>query len=326
MKKFITVCLILSLALFALTGCGAKEADVVRVGMLKGPTGIGASYLMELAALGDTENKYEFTIFSSPTDINAKIISKELDIAAVPTNNASVLYNKTEGKLQVLAVNTLGTLYILENGNTVNSIADLKGKKILVSGQGATPEYTLNYILSANGIDPAKDVTIEFVAEHAELATLLASDKADIGLLPEPNVTSVLIQNKECRIALDLDKEWNEAAKLNNANSALTMGCVIVQKEFAEAYPDSVKNFMKEYEASINYVNENVAEAAKLCEKYEIIPKAAVAQKAIPTCNIVYIDGAEMQEAMGGFLETLYNYNPASVGGKLLGEELYYQK
>ena len=326
MKKLMLTILAVSMLLFMFAGCGNQEADVIRVGMLKGPTGIGATYLMEQAQNGDSENQYEFFIYSSPTEITAQIINGELDIAAVPTNNASVIYNQNNGSIKVAAVNTMGTLYVLENGDTINSIEDLKGKKIMVSGQGATPEYALKYILSANGIDPDQDVTIEYVAEHAELATLLASGNADIGLLPEPNVTSVLINNPDCRIALNLNDEWEKAAELNGESGALTMGCVIVQKDFAENYKDSVDKFLEEYKESIEYVNNNIEEAAQLCEKFEIIPKAAVAQKAIPTCNIVYLDGEEMIDAMEGYLEILYNYNPASIGGTLVGEELYYQK
>lgn len=325
MKKKLIAVLTLVFCLL-LGGCGQKQPDVIRVGMLKGPTGISAAYLMEQSEQGKTNKKYEFSLFSSPADITAKIISGELDIAAVPTNNASMLYNKTEGKVQICAVQTLGTLYVLENGDSIKSIADLKGKKLYVSGQGATPEYALKYILAANGIDAEKDIEIEYVAEHAELATLLASGKAAIGLLPEPNVTSVLLNNKDCRIALDMTVEWTNAAAKNNDNGELTMGCVLVQKSFADSYKASLDSFMSEYEASVKYANSNIDETASLCEKFEIIPKAAVAKKAIPNCNIVYMNGKTMQAAVEGFLATLYNFNPSSVGGKLPDETFYYKK
>ena len=291
----------------------------INIAVLKGPTGIGSVKLMNDSESGSTKNNYNFQIASSPDEVNGKIISGELDIAAVPTNVASVLYNKTEGNVKIAALNTLGVLYILENGNTINTIEDLKGKTIYSSGQGATPEYALNYILEKNNID---DVTIEYMSEHAELATALASGSVEIGLLPEPNVTAVTMKNENTRIAINLTDEWNKVGE----GSQLTMGCIVARKEFVEQNKEAFDNFLDEYKSSIEYTSSNLDSTASLVAKYEIMASSSAAKNAIPNCNIVYIDGEEMKTAAKGFYEVLFNANPQSIGGKLPDENFYYSK
>lgn len=300
----------------------------MKVAALKGPTGIGMVKLMEDNEAGGTVNQYTFQIASAPDEIVAAVSSGEVQVAAVPVNLASTLYNKTSGKVQVAAVNTLGVLYVLENGSAIQSVADLKGKTIYASGQGATPEYVLNYILSSNGIDPKKDVTIVYKADHAELATLMAAGKADICLLPEPNVTTVLAQNKNVRIALDMTKEWDSASRKNGKSGDLSMGCIIVNKAFAEQNKAAFNQFMEEYKASVAYVtNEaNLDTAAKMTQARGIIPKAEVAKQAIPKCNIVFIEGEAMKTNMQANLQILFEANPKSVGGAMPDDNFYYTR
>ena len=327
LRKIAAAVAAVALSLFVLAGCQSKDAEVINVGVLKGPTGIAAVQMMERYELGNIEGNYKFHIFSTPDEVNAKVISGELDIAAVPTNAASVLYNRTNGEIQVAAVHTLGTIYVIENGNTIKTLADLKGKKIAVSGQGATPEYAIKYILTANGFDLEKDIEIEFKSEHAELATLLTAGTVTIGLLPEPNVTAVLMNNKDTRIALNMTDEWVKAAQLTNAEgSELTTGVMIVNKDFAEKNKEAFDRFLSDYEQSILYVNNNVAAAAALCEKFGIIPKAAVAENAIPNCSITYIEGDDMKAAVKGYLSTLFGINPQSIGGNMPDDDFYYSK
>lgn len=225
-----------------------------------------------------------------------------------------------------MAINTLGVLYVLENGSTINSVADLKGKTIYATGKGATPEYILNYILKANGIDPEKDVTIEYKTEHAELAALAATGKVAISMLPEPNVTAVLKQNKNARIALNLTEEWDKAVAANGENSKLAQGCIIARKDFVEKNPEAVARFMDAYKASVESVNSAPAEAAALVVKHGIMPKAAIAQAAIPNCNITFIEGAEMKDIMSANLNVLFNANPKSIGGAMPGDDFYYSR
>ena len=297
------------------------EKTAVNIAVLKGPTAFGAVKLMEDNEAGTTKNSYNFSMSTSPEEIVSKITTGEVDIAAAPANLAATLYQKTKGKIKLAAVNTLGVLYILEKGDSIQSVADLKGKTIYATGQGATPEYSLDYILLQNEIDPESDVTIEWKSEHSELATLVAAGEADIALLPEPFVTQVLSKNADIRIALDLTKEWKSAG----TGSELITGAMIAGSAFVDENKDAFDSFLEEYKASVDYVNANVADSAALIEKFGII-SAAVAEKAIPNCNIVYIDGADMKTYAADYFSVLFNADPKSVGGALPDDNLYYQK
>jgi len=323
MKKTILIILALVLMITTLSmfSCSKDEPVDVRVFALKGPTGMGMAQLMEENELGKAGNNYTFTIASSPDEVSAEIIKGNYDIAAVPTNLASVLYNKTEGKIRIAAVNTLGVLYILENGNTINSLADLEGKSIYATGQASTPEYVLDYILKANNIN----CDVNYLADHAELATLMVSGDAEIGMLPVPNVTTVLKQS-DARIAINITEEWEKAAALKGDDGALYQGCIIINPDFIEAHPEAVEDFLEKYAASVKFINENKKTAAQYIEKFGIIPKAAIAQAAIPDANIVYITDEEMASGLMGFFEVLYGSNPKSVGGKLPAEDIFYIK
>ena len=301
------------------------EKTNINFAVLKGPTGIGASKLMSDNENKESLNNYNVTIASAPDELAGKIISGEIDVAAVPTNLAATLYNKTEGKVKIAALNTLGVLYLLENeSEDIKSVKDLSGKTIYASGQGATPEYVINYLLGKNGLS---DVKVEYMKEHAELATALASGEVSLGVLPEPNVTAVLIKNDKVKIALDLTKEWENAVKgTEYEGSVLTMGCIVVRDDFLNENKEAFDNFLKEYKESINYTNENVEDTAALVEKYEIMASKAAAQKAIPNCNIVYVDGDEMKDSIKNFYEVLFNANPKSLGGKLPDDNFYYKK
>ena len=297
----------------------SNPASEVRLGVLKGPTGIGASYLLSQNDNGETKNRYSVTVLAEATDMIAQVAAGQIDIAAIPTNAAASLYNKTNGGVTVAALNTAGVLYILENGKTVSTVADLKGKTIYTVGQGSNPEYVLRYILSENGIDPDKDVEIVFM-DSAELTTRAAAGGIGICMLPVPAVTTVLIKNPDIRIALDMTEEWN---RIGNG-SILTMGCVVVRTDFLKEHPAEVRFFLEDYEKSIVFVQDNIDEAAQLCAQYEIVPSAAVARKAIPDCNLIFTAGADsIRSALEGYLKVLYDSNPKAVGGKMPGEDFY---
>lgn len=297
----------------------SNPASEVRLGVLKGPTGIGASYLLSQNDNGETKNRYSVTVLAEATDMIAQVAAGQIDIAAIPTNAAASLYNKTNGGVRVAALNTAGVLYILENGKTVSTVADLKGKTIYTVGQGSNPEYVLRYILSENGIDPDKDVEIVFM-DSAELTTRAAAGGIGICMLPVPAVTTVLIKNPDIRIALDMTEEWN---RIGNG-SILTMGCVVVRTDFLKEHPAEVRFFLEDYEKSIVFVQDNNDEAAQLCAQYEIVPSAAVARKAIPDCNLIFTAGADsIRSALEGYLKVLYDSNPKAVGGKMPGEDFY---
>lgn len=285
----------------------------VKVGMLKGPTGMGAAWLMDQSEQGLTLNSYEFTVAGAPDELTGQLIQGGLDIAALPTNAISSLYNKTEGKIVCLGVNTLGVLYILENGESISSIEDLDGKTILASGKGSTAESVLVHLIAKNGIG----ADIHFASEHTEAATLAMTGEYDIVMLPEPFVTNVIGKSENFRVALNLSEEWN-----NLTGEVLTMGGIAVRKEFLEQNPEAVAEFVKDYGMSIEFTNANPSEAAALIEKYEIAA-AAVAEKAIPRCNIVWLYGEEYKTVLKNFLSVLHEGNPESVGGAMPGEDFY---
>lgn len=319
-KTAVLLVLVLALALSVL-GCANEKKDdtVARVLALKGPTGLGMLSMMENDENAE-KKEYDFGVVSSPDEMKTEIISGAFDMAALPVNLASVLYKKTNGSFMVAAINTLGVLYVLENGNTISSVNDLKGKTIYCTGGGSTPEYVIRYVLEKNGIDPDKDVTLDFsFTDHAELAAFAAEGSCDIVMLPEPNVTSALTKGKNLRVALDLTEEWDKIS-----DTKLLQGCIVVRTEFAKEHPAKVKEFLKDYEASIKYVNENKEPASLLAEKFGIIPKAALALSAIPRCNIAFVDGEEMKADMAEMLKVLFDANPASVGGSLPDDNFYY--
>lgn len=304
--------MLFSLAAFA--ACSKKQDDTeIRIAALKGPTGMG------MVKLADKQNypNYTVSIEASPDALNPRIISGEVDVAAVPVNLASVLYNKLDGDISVLAVSTLGVLYVVEAGSEVNSVADLAGKTVYATGQGATPEYILNYLLDKNGV--AGSVEVNYVGEHAALATMLADGSAEIGMLPEPNVTSTLAGNDDLRIALNLTEEWNKVC-----STELVQGVVIARKSFVNEHPEAIEQFLREYEKSSAFVNENIDEAAKLIVDVGILGNVEIAKKAIPNCNISFSKGEAMHKAVEGMLTVLFEANPKSIGGKLPDKDFYY--
>lgn len=317
--KYLSILLVAMMLISSLASCNASKDDTtVRVAGMTGPTGIGLVKMMK-----DNENneKYEFSLYASGGDVVAKLVKGELDIAALPANSAAINFNKNNEFIQVLAINTLGVLSILEKGDTVKSVADLKGKTILApaSGKGQTPEYALNYILVKNGLDPKTDVTIEWKSEPSEIIAALKQGKATIAMLPQPAATNAKIKVEGLNTALDLNAEWLKIG----GDSKLVTGVIVARKEFVEAHPKAVKEFLKAYESSTKYANENIAETAKLVAEYKIAEEA-VALAAIPNCNITYIAGNEMKTALSAYLKTLFDENPASVGGKLPSDSFYY--
>lgn len=303
------------------TASQLEAKALVRVGVLKGPTSMGMVGMMDANDKKKSQNIYEFTIAGAPDEISGKIISGELDIAAIPTNVASVLYNKTDKKISMVAVTDLKVLYVMTKDEEISFIQDLKGKTIYATGQGATPEYVLNYVLSKNGIDPAKDVTITYLAEHAELATQMLADNAPIALLPEPFVTTVTSKDSEIKAALDITEEWEKVA----GGAELAMSCIIVRNDLLEKNFAAVDKFLAEYKASIEFAATEVDAAAELIGKYDILA-ADVAKKALPACHIGYVDGEAMKASVNGFLTVLMEANPKAVGGSMPDDTFYYQK
>lgn len=293
----------------------------VRVGSLKGPTSMGLVKLMDRAAQGETANTYEFTMAGKADELVGKIASGDLDIVLVPANVASVLYNKTQGKVTALNINTLGVLYVVASDDSITSMTDLKGRTIYMTGKGTTPEYTMNYLLAENGLETS-DVDLQFKSEATEVASFLKEDSSSIGVLPQPFATAACIQNDALKPVLDLTAEWD---KLNqDTGSMLVTGATIVRTDFLAEHEEAVKSFLADHEASTAFTTENAQEAAELIAAQGIVEKAPIAKQALPKCNIVCITGQEMKNALTGYLSVLHNQDASSVGGELPGNDFYY--
>lgn len=333
-RAIVSLLLALTLAL-SLTACGGQAnsepeqpetqeeqtAAEINLYVLSGPTGIGAMNLWAASDAGETKNTYHITMPGANDEVVAALSKGDADIAAVATNLAATLYNKTDGGVTVLAVNTLGVLSLLSNGQEAATVSDLKGKTIYAPGQGANPEYILRYVLTGNGLDPDKDVTLRFVGEGSELLTVWQSDPEAVILAPQPVATSILMQNENAKTLFDMTEEWD---KIAGGDSTLMMGCVIVRNEFLQANPGAVELFLQEYAASIEKAQSDVEGTAALCQQYGLIPKAALAQKAIPSCGLTFVTGAEMKTGLSGYLQVMFDANPKSVGGALPGDGFYY--
>ena len=298
--------LIVLVALAAIIPVFSTPVAETRIGVLKGPTGIGASYLLSENEQGKTINKYTVTILAEASDMIGQLAAGQLDIAAIPTNAAVSLYNKTNGGV------------ILENGSSVQSVSDLKGKTIYAVGQGSNPEYVLRFILSQNGIDPDKDVDIQFL-DSAELTTRAATGEIGVCMLPVPSVTTVLMKNPSMRIALYLTEQWDKL----DAGSQLIMGCVVVRTDYLKENPTAVRTFLREYEKSIEFVKNNPAEAGQMCTNFGIVPAAPIATKAIPDCNLIFVSGDQIRKDIEGYFQVLFDANPKAIGGKMPQDDFY---
>ncbi len=295
-----------------------RGVEPLNVYTIKGPTGMGMAEMIVDEA-NDDDSDYNFTVVAAPDEITAAIINGDADIAACPVNLASVLYNKTNGGIKILALNTLGVTYIVTNGTEVNSIEDLRGKTIVSAGQGATPEYILTKLLTDSGLTVGEDVFVEYKSEHSDVASLIVAGEADVALLPEPNVTSSTIQNADVKVALDLTQEWE-----NKYGTKLVQGCVVARAEAITTNAWGINEFLDDYADSVEVINTATDEAAQMIVDAGIIPKAPIAKKAIPTSYITFIAGDTMKTLTQENLQVLYDANPASVGGNLPDDNFYY--
>lgn len=307
-------------AMVVLAGCGAKkESTQVNVGSLKGPTSMGLVSLMEKSEAGETENNYSFTMETTADALLTGVVKGELDIALVPANVASILYQKTEGQIAVIDINTLSVLYMVCADSSLHTFEDLKGRTIYLTGKGTTPDYALQYLLQKHGISP-DEVTLEYKSEATEVASVLAQNPEAVGLLPQPFVTAACAQNENLQVVFDFNDEWENVSE---DGSRLVTGVTIVRRAFLEAHEDAVLAFMKEHEESAGFANSNPDETAAYVVKYGILEKEPIAKKALPACNITYIDGEDMKQILSGYLNVLYQMDGTAVGGSLPEEDFY---
>ena len=322
MKKLVSWLLALAMVC-SLTACGGqgREHAEMNVYVIAGPTGVGAVNLWARSDAGETENTYHFTMAGSNDEVVAAISRGEADIAAVATNMAAALYQKTQGGVTVLAVNTLGVLSLLTSGEALDSAADLKGRTVYAIGQGANPEYILRYVLGKNGLDPDRDVTLRFAGDAGELMGVWQSEPDAVVMAPQPAATAMLMKYEGSRLCLDMTEEWN---RVSGGESTLMMGCVIVRSAFLAEHQGAVDTFLREYAASIEAAQNDTAATAVLCERYGLLPKAALAEQAIPHCGLTFVSGSTMKAQLGGYLQVMFDADAKSVGGKLPDDGFYY--
>lgn len=297
------------------------DGTVVRVASLKGPTSLGLLFLMDKAEKGETSNAYEFQMATGADEILPLMVKGDLDIALIPANVASILYHKTQGGVEVIDINTLGVLYMVSGENDLADLTDLKGKTIYLTGKGTTPDYVLQYLLTANGMS-VDDVTLEYKSEATEVASVLAEDPTAIGLLPQPFVTAACMQNDALKVIFDLNEEWNKIQGVSG--SSMVTGVTVVRKEFLAEHEDAVKSFMEEHKASAEAINADPVTGAALAVEAQIVAKEPIAQQAIPGCNITYMDKADMKQALSGYLDVLFHQDSQSIGGGLPESDFYY--
>ena len=296
-----------------------SATEALRIAGLKGPTTMGLVNLLSMESDGTASMDYDLQLYGAADEIVPLLMKCELDMAAIPANLAATLYQKTSGGIEAVAVNTLGVLYVVEKGDTVQSMADLKGRTILSTGKGTTPEYVLRYLLTQNGIDPDKDVTIEYYSEATEVTAQMANAEDAIAVLPQPYVTAAGLQDDTLRVALDLTEEWNKVC-----DTQLITGVTVVRKEYAEEHPDVVAAFLADYAKSVDAANTDLDGTAALCEEQGVVAKAAIAKKALPNCNIVCLTGDDLKTNASAYLQVLFDADPAAVGGAMPGDDFYW--
>lgn len=326
MRRFLKIAATISV-IAILAACGAGNdtpqgnlPDSINMAVLPGPSALGSLWLMDSAEKGETEVPYNIDILGSPEEVVPRIVQGTVDIAAVPTNLASVLHNRDGVDIVVLALSTMGVLHVIDATGEINSIADLQGRTVHLSGINAAPHLAFSYVLKMNNLTPDEDVFLEFHAEQPQIAAMLAQGTAEVALLPEPFATTVLMQNENLLHALDLTAEWNRV----QPDYGLVMTAIIARREFVENYPAAVEFFMAEFEQSISFVNNNVAEAAELAVQFGLIPNPNIAAQAIPRSNQVFITGDRMQRYLSGYLAVLYSQSPEFIGGAMPDEEFYF--
>lgn len=292
----------------------------IKIAVLNGTTGFGIAKLINDKNAGNAALNYNISVETDASNVTAALINGSIDIAALPTNAAANVYNKTEGKIQIMAVNTLGVLYVVTSDKVnIESFADLEGKTVYCPAQN--PEFVFKYLCKKNNLTPGENITIDTAyAQPADLRAAVASGAVDIAVLPEPMVTIAQSANNQLKVALDLTQEWNKVGD----GSTLAQGCIVVRTEFAQNHPMEVAKFLEEYKASVEFTNEKPSDVSEMIVAAGIFSAAPVAAKAIPKCNICYVEKTEMATYLNGFFSALFEIAPASIGGKIPDNGIYY--
>lgn len=327
MKKVLAWLLIIA-CLCSATGCSSHdesgcvpttaEIPTIHVITLQGPTGMGMAKLMRDTRDTMTPYRYVYTLASTPNEMVKLLKEGTYNIAAMPTPLAAQLYNQTNGGVQIAAINTLGTISLLEKGKNIENLTDLKNRTVYVSGQDSFPDFLLQYLLKQNGLDPQKDVAIKTVEHSRMLVAMAKSGEAEIVILPEPYTSDLIQQDQTLRIAIDLDAEWQKIT-----HQPTVQGCLVFMNDFYQNHSDVAQTFLKRYKASIDYTNQHPQEAAATMELMGVVPSATAAEEAIEVCNMHFIAGDEMKRLLQKNYEIWMSYNPDIIGGQMPADAFY---
>lgn len=309
--KIISLALVLLIAVpFTLSSCQKADSELeIKIYALSGTTAMGMAQMISNAENDTDEMNYNIEIFNAADKITNAVITGECAIAALPTNVAAKLYKKSEGGVQLLALNTLGVLYVLDTTGSINTLSDLSGKTVYIPGGGSNPEYITAALINGAGISNVTLDTTSYPDPNA-LQVALAAGKVSIAVLPEPKVSVVTGSAQNVKVAIDLTAEWE---KIYGENT-LVQGCLVINKAFADEHPAEVKKFLQDYEASVNFISQGSDEAVGMVVDTGIIPKAPLVKKALPKCNLCCITGNDMKDSIGVFYEKIFALDKQSIG------------
>lgn len=302
-----------------LIGCnGEKESHKITIATLKGPSAMGMIQMID--SLNQLENsEIEITVYNEPIQVRKLMLEEKVDFAILPTTMGAILYNKGI-PYQLAAIPVWGTLYLFGQDTTIKSWDDLKGKRINLMAKGMTPDVLFRQLLIKNGIDPDKDVVLDYsFPTHIDLANAVAANQVALGVISEPLVSMVMEKNKKVFPILDLNKEWSKVYQ----NVAIAQTALLVNSGFAKNNPQEVKNILTYYQKSSDWVNKNPKDAAKLIVQYNILPTKNVAYNAIPRSNLDFTEAYLVKNQIHEYLKVFFEMNPDIVGGKLPDDDFY---
>jgi NitT/TauT family transport system substrate-binding protein len=251
--------------------------------------------------------------------IAARFMSGEAKIGTLPANVAAKIASGGK-QIQIAAVINLGMLNLLTSDDAIRTIEDLRGQRVEVTGQGATPDYVFRRILISHGLNPDRDLQLNYALAYPEIAQSLIAGRVSIALLPEPFASMAKAGNPALRNVADIQAEWSIAGGSGN----YPMAVLVVDSEFARTYPDAVRTILGEIRDSIQWVNANPAEAGALVEKHEWGLRAPMISAAVPRSNYVYIPAQEARSSIEALFKVFLEFAPVSIGGVLPPDRFYF--
>jgi NitT/TauT family transport system substrate-binding protein len=295
----------------------AQSLPPVTVYGLKGPSGVGMIQLFENPPQYP-EAAITVEALAQPDLMAARFISGSAKVGILPPNMAAKLAG-AGARIQIAAVLGTGMLSLLTSDPDVRRIEDLRGKTLSAAGQGATPEYVFRRILRSKGINPDRDLRINFSLAYPEIARSLISGRIDTALIPEPFATMARAGKPDLREAADIQQEWVRAGGRGN----YPMTALVVDAGFAASQPLMLKTILQGFKDSAAWVTANPDKAGVLVEKHGLGIRAQIARAAIPRSNYVFIPALEARASLEALYQAFLEFSPAAIGGRLPGDGFY---